>query len=289
VQARPAIISEAGEYNMARVVPSDVVALIDLQFSHFKDNPASYVDRQQHFKVVPIMRLLEQVPDNLIQLTVRDYTDYLIAVSIIRNGFNMDGDTGGDGIPIDTPGHTGTNALSLLRSLLAKCPDQAPDSSIKALSFIADSNYEESLRIDISTAHTALRNGEWKAAAVMAGSVVESLLLRAILFEKKNNTSAFNAAVNAFNVAVNGRSLKTDPTHRSWSLEPFTDVSKELRIIPVKPADQCHAMRDFRNLIHPGKVERTGTRPSRGSAFVAVGAMELVIEALFSKYSAGQL
>ena len=48
------------------------------------------------------------------------------------------------------------------------------------LVFIPDAGLREGLRLDISTANQALANGEWKAATVLAGSVVEALLLWAV-------------------------------------------------------------------------------------------------------------
>jgi hypothetical protein len=41
-------------------------------------------------------------------------------------------------------------------------------------------DFRKNLRLDMSAANRALANSEWKAATVLAGSVVEALLLWAI-------------------------------------------------------------------------------------------------------------
>jgi hypothetical protein len=46
--------------------------------------------------------------------------------------------------------------------------------------FLNDPDLAEALRADIATASSALRNGEWKAATVLSGSVIEALLLWAL-------------------------------------------------------------------------------------------------------------
>src|SRR5262249_9160647 len=66
--------------------------------------------------------------------------------------------------------------LYRLKQILLKCPDYASSRGESGLEFIRDSNLQKSLREDISSAHSLLRNGEWKACTVMAGSVLEALL-----------------------------------------------------------------------------------------------------------------
>jgi len=72
------------------------------------------------------------------------------------------------------------DCLTIVRNILAKCPDEAPSRSIKELTFITDERFRQTLSVDLGSAERALNGGEWKAATVLAGSVVEALLLWAI-------------------------------------------------------------------------------------------------------------
>jgi len=78
------------------------------------------------------------------------------------------------------------NPLYLLSKTLSKCPDEFPSSETTELLFIKDEDFRENLRIDTSAVNSALSNGEWKSATVLAGSVIEALLLYK-LKEKSNN------------------------------------------------------------------------------------------------------
>ena len=63
---------------------------------------------------------------------------------------------------------------------MKKCPDTAPSAQTAGLEFIEDEGLRENLRIDISSAERAIADGVWKGATVLAGSIVEALLLWAL-------------------------------------------------------------------------------------------------------------
>ncbi len=75
------------------------------------------------------------------------------------------------------PNFNRLNPLTIVRRALEKCPDQFPSKSTTGLYFINDDDLRDSIRLDISTAEQAFRNGEWKASTVLTGSVIEALLL----------------------------------------------------------------------------------------------------------------
>jgi hypothetical protein len=124
--------------------------------------------------------------------------------------------------------------------------------------FITNANLRESIRLDISSAHSAYRNGEWKAATVLAGAAVEALLLWGI--ETKTQTEIDNA-VNALVASTAPPRKKLDKKPKGkpveWRLVELIKVAEELKLIKQeRSATQCDLARDYRNLIHPGK-ERT--------------------------------
>jgi hypothetical protein len=152
----------------------------------------------------------------------------------------------------------------LPRNLLKKCPDQIPSPATAALAFIDDANYRESVRNDISTAYSSLHNCEWKPATVLAGAVVEALLLWAI-----------EASGKAASIA--GAPKKT---LAEWSLGDYISGAEQLALIKKDTAALARQAQHFRNLIHPGRSVRLGTNCDKGSGLAALAAVECVVRDL---------
>jgi hypothetical protein len=68
------------------------------------------------------------------------------------------------------------DCLVMVKNTLAKCPDEALSKSTKGLTFISDKATREAILVDLGSAESALHNGEWKAATVLSGSVIEAIL-----------------------------------------------------------------------------------------------------------------
>lgn len=114
-------------------------------------------------------------------------------------------------------------------------------------------------------------NSEWKPATVIAGSVVEALLLWAL---QQRTATGIETSVKSLKLSRDPKDLL------SWSLHPLIEVASDLKILGRATTDQCRIAKDFRNLIHPGRAERLKTRCTRGTALSAVAAMEHVIDDL---------
>jgi hypothetical protein len=72
------------------------------------------------------------------------------------------------------------SAIRTRHHLMQRCPDDCPPAATAELAFIVDDDLREELRRDIGEVNRALQSGEWKAATVLAGSIVEALLLWAV-------------------------------------------------------------------------------------------------------------
>ncbi len=197
---------------MPRVVPSQVVSLIDQLFPQYR---AGTTNRNLWYNQVwercyglqAVLDLTDQIPSSLIILNDQDYSVLVSSIAAIRNvmknpkkygaGFSID--LG----PIEEFGNV--NPIALLHDLLSKCPDESPSPGTAELSFISDQALRESLRNDIDTIHRALSNSEWKGATVLAGSVVEALLLWAL---QQKTSMEITGAVN---VLVTNRTLSRNP------------------------------------------------------------------------------
>jgi hypothetical protein len=152
----------------------------------------------------------------------------------------------------------------LIRRLFASLPDDAADPESPVLAFITPEDFREMLRRDLSSADRCFDAGDWKAATVVAGSVVEALLLWHLRkLEEKGK--------------VVGRDLL------KMDLHELTAVAKAADCISEDTAAACDLAKKFRNLIHPGRVERLEVACDRATAHSALAAVHLVIRDLTPK------
>ncbi len=63
-------------------------------------------------------------------------------------------------------------------------------------------------------------------------------------------------------------------------LHGLVEEAKGLGLITVETAALAHMARDARNLIHPGKVARSGVECSKASALTALAGLYRVVEDL---------
>ena len=169
---------------MPRTVPSQIVKTIEQLFPHWVKPEGRNVIvsgmPDMTFKFQAILDLVEQIPPELITLKDEDYAIFSASVSAISWNLKhpVERDRGGFVIylhPIRE--FENVNPIALIFDMLGKCPDEFPSASTSELMFIEDTDLRHSLRNDLSAINRAIANSEWKAATVLAGSVVESLLL----------------------------------------------------------------------------------------------------------------
>jgi hypothetical protein len=142
-----------------------------------------------------------------------------------------------------------------------------------ALAFVTDADVRDDLRLDIAAVDRALANREWKAATVLAGSAIEALLLSKLRTVPEQELAAVARGV-----------LKRDRPLEEWHLREYIDVATVCpRPLPTLRSDtgkQAQLAKDFRNLIHSGRVLRRAQKCNRGTALAAVVALEIVVEDL---------
>jgi hypothetical protein len=259
---------------MSRVVPSQIVSLIDEIFPHTKNNADFYLDRPQAGSCTTIVELTEQLPPELLHLPSEQYSEFRLAINAIivaleqwKHRTHRLG---------KVKGLSESNPVITIRKILAQCPDEFPSKDTAELKFIKDNDLRSNLRLDLSATNQALFNGEWKAATVLAGSVIEALLLwRLNQFEEEERNTA-RASLVAEGI------LRRDPGGNldKWELHPFIEVAAKLEVIEEDTAQLARLAKGFRNLIHPGREQRLGQKCNRGTALSAVAAVEFVVEDL---------
>jgi len=248
---------------VSRVVPSQVVEFIDQHFPEIAQGQVPNYDfiRAPHMAVV--VRMVRELPQELMQLSGANYSAFMLGFETLSRAVVL-WQANPAAHPIQTVGRS--HSLGFIKAAMVACPDEAPSPSTLELSFIPDAALRDSIRADISSANSALRNGEWKAATVLGGAVIEALLLWAI-----GERAARGIAIPA---RSHGRPLDR------WDLHDFVEAAHQLRIINDAARAQADLAREFRNLIHPGRAERLGLVCDRGTALSAVAAVEHIVRDL---------
>jgi hypothetical protein len=231
--------------------------------------------RASHVRAVLVA--LDALPARFLTVTGDRLVDYQMAVATVRNALDeWAGPRRGIFNLAPVHGLFSWNPLTVIRQTLGACPDEVPAPTTRDLPFIADPDLRATLRQDISAAEQALGNEEWKGATVLAGSVIEALLLWHV---QQSPASSVTQAVQA---AVAPKALKQAPSKppEDWHLPDLIEVAAGLGRLKDQTVAACRQAKEFRNLIHPGRVQRLAVRCTRGTAYAALGALHLVAEDL---------
>jgi len=122
--------------------------------------------------------------------------------------------------------------------------------------FITDEDFRDSLEADFREMTACMDASAWKAVHVLAGSIIEAVLIDYLVAE--NHVPRDKALSMDFGTAL--------------------ALCKEKKIISPKTADLSSAVKDYRNLIHPGRIIRLNEHVGRESAEVAKALVGIVLE-----------
>ncbi len=254
---------------MSRVVPSQVVEIINSLFpftSTQREGESISLDFSSAESLAGIAHLIDQIPPELIHLKDADYINFIINVEAIRSAVKSFEQRGNVNPLKFLPGFNRLNPVTIVRRALEMCPDEFPSRSVTELLFISDIDLRDSIRMDISTAEQAFRNGAWKASTVLAGSAIEALLLWRLKQEDPKNLQN--------KTAIDANQLDGMDLHR------LIEASKTMGIIKPGTFTLALLAKGFRNLIHPGRSIRLGEICNRGTAYTALAALEHVVNDL---------
>lgn len=257
---------------MPRIVPSQVVAVIDKLFSKLKmqnDAPGKGItlDHSHLYSVSAIASLADQIPQELITLNPDEYAVYIASLAAIKSSVEkwiVCGNINTGNLE-SLPGLSHLNPITIIRHSLERCPDEFPSASVPGMLFISDADLRESIRIDISTAEQAFGNGEWKAATILAGAAIEALLLWRL---KQEDAKTLGAKIDFAKVA----------DMEEWGLHNLLKASKVVEIITDKTFTEADLAKSYRNLIHPGRAKRLQQKCTKATALTALASLAHVIE-----------
>ena len=214
-----------------------------------------------------------QIPSELLPFSADDHATFMAASGMMR-GALLSWSSGGSSSFAAKLGASAVfknrHPVVALLDVLRRSPDETAGIVPVGLEFIIDTSAREDVRIDIANAHRALGNGEFKAATVLAGSVIEALLLWAI---KQADGSALDAVLQNDENSTVLRKRGAE----YWHLSDYIRIARALGSIDDTAAKAATLAGEFRNLIHPGRVLRSGSRCDQATALSALGAMHRIV------------
>jgi hypothetical protein len=262
---------DAGAY-MRTVMPSQVVQTIDALFSHAAaGGGAGHLQASHSPQLTGIINLAKAIPAELISVSASEYAELVLAISTIEYHLRVWISRGpaGSMSPVN-----GSDAISVVRRVLAKCRDEYPPPTTTELLFISDDELRESIRRDLGAAHRAFANSEWKAATVLAGAAVEALLLWK-LQEPPLTAATVSAAAKTLAAGASRRAPKTDLN--DWGLDEYITMAEHFSLLKGDTPATARLAQAFRNLIHPGRAIRKQQTCDRATALSALAALDHVI------------
>ncbi len=128
-----------------------------------------------------------------------------------------------------------------------------------ALRRIAERDWDECQR--------AFNSGCWKSVLILAGGIVETVLL-ALLGQRKSRALKASAAAG----------VGTDLTR--WTLDRMIKVAAELKVVPPAAETLPNPLRQYRNLAHPGNEVREKLEFGEPDAATAFNALRSILTRL---------
>jgi hypothetical protein len=121
--------------------------------------------------------------------------------------------------------------------------------------FITDEEFRMSLERDFKEMNLCIQNGAYKAAVVLAGSIVEAVLIDYVIAE---------------GILAREEALKLD-------FGKVLTLCKEKKIITDKTSDLSSVIKSYRNLIHPGRALRLNEAVDKDTAEVSRALVNIVL------------
>jgi len=141
--------------------------------------------------------------------------------------------------------------------------------SVNTLSI--DSSLLPILETRLKEARLCLQTGASLSVIFLCGSILEGLLLGVALQKPRQ----FNQASNS----PKDKSGKVKPLH-DWSLAQFIDAACELKLLQIDVKKFSHALRDFRNYIHPYQQMTSNFAPDQHTAKICMQVLKAAIAGL---------
>lgn len=137
-----------------------------------------------------------------------------------------------------------------------------------------DGSIEITLKDRIREARECVGHKAYLSSVIMAGSTLEGILLGVAV----KSPAAFQSAA----ASPKDKKRKVLPI-QDWKLSGLIDVAHELRLIGLDVKKFSHALRDFRNYIHPFEQYSTGFEPDEHTAKISLQVLNAAIADLIKE------
>ena len=127
--------------------------------------------------------------------------------------------------------------------------------------FVADEEFRRVLESDKGEMRRCAESKAWKAVHVLAGSVIEAVLLDYLVSEGHLDKES---------------SLKKD-------LGSAIEMAAKESIISEKVSELSSAVKEYRNLVHAGRSIRTSEIPNANSAHIVMNVLEMILADIGSR------
>jgi len=134
--------------------------------------------------------------------------------------------------------------------------------------FVTSQNYKELLEKDYTEIKISLENEAYKSVVILSGSLAEAILTDYLLDKNINKFTTDDE-----------KTVKTTEA----GLAKLIDFCKLKNFISERTYHMLHAIRDYRNFIHPDKQIRSKLLLSKNEAKLAKNVIDIVIEEISEK------
>jgi len=132
--------------------------------------------------------------------------------------------------------------------------------------FVTDTDLQKLLEKDWQEAQRVHKVGAWKSCVLLCGSILEGILMNALSKNWTNASSEFSQ-----------RKKRPAPPLNEWDLVDLVEVANKLKLFPKGTIHLSNAVREFRNLIHPGRQIREHIQVTEEQANIAINAVRMCI------------
>lgn len=167
----------------------------------------------------------------------------------------------GDGIKV----HVNRN-FGILKARFEAIESQDKPQLISQASFgfVNNNKLKEIAERDFRELQLAWISRSWKSVIILSGGLLEALLLDTLLQDEKNALACPKAP-------------QKKPDLKGWDLSELIGVANELKKIKVGVDKFSNSLREYRNLVHPGKEMISGLEVREEEATIALNVIKMVL------------
>jgi len=130
--------------------------------------------------------------------------------------------------------------------------------------FVNNNKLKEIAERDFKELQLAWISRSWKSVIILSGGLLEALLLDTLLQDQKSALACPKVP-------------KKKPNLMEWNLSELITVANDLKKIKVGVDKLSYSLREYRNLVHPGKELTSGFEVKEEEATIALNVVKMVL------------